>query len=329
MYLFDMINWWQKGGREFFRAALVLITACQTSYSQFKEVHGGLAHTMQARISTIGFMRAGGGVILKGKAKHSNADSAIFFKDVSLIESSDSTSTITIGTSRGQFSFSNLSWLMRDASSLVKFENDSRFYKEVDLLDTTNQETLEELLHYPKSQYFYVQVNEPLLKTKSGERLLLVDLLLTDPAYYSDPSAIPCHYGKYRLASDSLKLRMYRDDFRTIDDWTYNDESTNYRFECQSASHSLAIEGKPHFTFLSEGIDSIEVNTVYTNYFDNHSDIISNLNPSLFKDAETFGQIAAFFRYLKTSYPVLWNRVTDYYSHVASVPGSTPRIIKR
>ena len=110
-------------------------------------------------------------------------------------------------------------------------------------------------------------------------------------------------------------------------DYTFNDENVNYIFYFTGDKH-LAILGEPHYTFLYHpDYDDIEVDSLYTNFFMDHPDLIKNVNNKVIEGSEHFGKIAAFYRYLKNQYPKLWIQAYEHYLHTKKQTGETPKFI--
>jgi hypothetical protein len=130
---------------------------------------------------------------------------------------------------------------------------------------------------------------------------------------------------KYSEEMDSLSKLNYK----SWNDYTYNDENSDYTFYYTKNDGRLHIDGVPNYTFLYHlpYLDSIEVNTTYTAYYTQNFNIIKNLNYVVVTNAEHLAKIAAFYRYLKANYPLLWNRVYTHYAHTRKKSGRTPRFI--
>jgi hypothetical protein len=131
---------------------------------------------------------------------------------------------------------------------------------------------------------------------------------------------------KYSEELDSLSHLHYKN---TWNDYTYNDENSNYTFYYSKDDRCLHIDGEPNYTFLYHHpyLDSLEVNSTYTDYYTHNFNLIKNLNPIVVTNAEHFAKISAFYRYLKGTYPHIWNRVYTHYSHTRKKGGKTPRFI--
>jgi hypothetical protein len=112
-------------------------------------------------------------------------------------------------------------------------------------------------------------------------------------------------------------------------DYTYNDENANYTFYYEKNDQRLNIDGAPNYTFLSHDYlrNLMVVDTVHTSYYINNPQLIKNLNFIVVTNAEHFGKIAAFYRYLQAQYPALWEQVYMHYWHTEKIAGETPRFI--
>lgn len=407
---------------------LLIIQSSFGQYVKFAKAHGFiLSHG--AFITHIAI--AGGGVVLKGIAKPKYPDSPIIFKNITFTEAKR-LSTMNIQTQDLNISFSDSSWLMRDAAMLVKSEKSDSIFRDVNLFGkfTLNDYDSNYDYLYPPSEFFNVEMADSLVNTRSGQTLLLMDIMLTDSdntRYYSTNQEA---YREYNQTNDSLievvneyndsidhlkykpindlylklknfdylsktgkidsneivslnKIKQYSfyylfssklgyqfsnyydsireyvveiDSIFDIDysdsenvknnwsnytyknlwnDYTFNDEYTNYSFYCDKDSKQLKIEGEPHYTFLFHKysyldtikVDEVKIDSFFTNYYFEHANLIKNLNYVVFNNATHFGEIAAFYRYLKSSFPKLWDQVYTHYSHVSKSKGDTPRFI--
>nr|WP_319570123.1 hypothetical protein [uncultured Draconibacterium sp.] len=188
-------------------------------YSQFKSAAGGFAFASKAIISTPGYAFAGGGVILKGEAKASIPDSSIIFYDISFANNSSDDAILYFKTSSCNVKYSNSTGLILDAIHFVN--NEENIIRDINLLDKPDsiRDSYTDMQDYPIDDYFYVEMNEDLIGTKTGEYLLLVDLLQTDVDYYSDTA---CYEDKvfYQQIMDTLQIITQANHF---DNYWIND----------------------------------------------------------------------------------------------------------
>ncbi|MBI3218419.1 MAG: hypothetical protein HYZ44_02810 [Bacteroidetes bacterium] len=397
--------------------SLILISLTQNTFGQFNKFYDshGFILSQGASISSHAYATVGGGVVLKGIAKPKYTDSLFVFTNISFGDTKG-ISTIFFQTPNSNISFSDSSWLMRDAAMLVKSENKNAMYRDVNLFGNFTDKEYERRLDkkYPPDLFFNVEMADSLRNTKSGETLLLMDIMLAsadNTTYYSKNKQAT---KKYKLVKDSLQrvIYVYNDsvkflrlksineiylklktinsqrqhekldsneflflhkitnyslyylfksklgyDFPSYDDsarnyskesdslfavnyterllwsdYTYNDENTNYKFYFDKNDRKLKIDGEPNYTFLHRKQsfyypDKFDIDSLFTNYYINNKDLIKNLNISVVTNAQHFGKIASFFRYLKNEYPKLWIRVYSYYSRTKKAKGQTPRFI--
>lgn len=384
---------------------LLLLLATQNLFGQFHKLFykaSGFAFSPSVAITHVA--RAGGGVVLKGVARPKNPDSLSMFTNITFNESKG-VSLMSIQTSEANISFSDSTWIMRDAAMLVKSERSDEMYRDVNLFGSFFD------ANHPSYEYFNVETADSLKRTKTGEMLILTDLMLANDKntkYYSSNNEASDMYlaskdsidkivqtyndsvneSIYRPSNDvylrlknadSLKQFGKSDSNETIflnkikqysfyylfssklgshfygyndtvgkslvntlfdfynvkpvelkhlwNDYTYNDENVNYIFYYTGDEH-LTILGEPHYTFLyHSGYDHMEVDSLYTDFFMDHPDLIKNVNYKVIEGAEHFGKVAAFYRYLKNQYQKLWIKVYEHYLHTKKQAGETPRFI--
>lgn len=369
-----------------------LLLIIQNSFGQFHKFYMAQGFILSHGASITHIAMAGGGVVLKGVAKPKYPDSVAVFTNVTIGEAKG-LSTLNIQTQESNISFSDSSWLMRDAAILVKSEKENEMYRDVNLFGHFTSTDYKN--GYNEKSFYKVEMADSLRKTKSGQTLLYMDIILASDAntrYYSynDDAYEDFIDSKYdlletiKLFNDSVKdLRykkienmyfklinfdsllhsgklnsseitflnkikkysfekidsLFRSDYNNpIDlepswnDYTYNDENTNYTFYYTKYDKHINIEGKPNYTFLyhnySDSNDNdLEIDSVFTNYYMQHPDLIKNLNYVVVSNAENFSKIAAFYRYLKYQYPKIWDQVYTHYSHKRKTIGDTPGFI--
>ena len=172
--------------KKIFTLLSLLVLLIQATYSQFKFVPAGtgFAYSSSASISFVGYAASGGGVVLRATAKPSNDLKAISFSNVSFNNASNDYQSLTFTTTSGNVELTSLSWILRDAAVLVNSESESKLYRNVNLL--SSPKLTEDSIKYPTEKYWYIEISNALKGTKSGETLLLVDLLQTDYLFYSD-----------------------------------------------------------------------------------------------------------------------------------------------
>lgn len=362
---------------------MVLLLIVQSTFSQFRAFSSaaGFAYSHGAAITHVAhFSLAGGGVVLKGVARPKDKAYIPEFTAISFT-GVNGLSTMHIQARGLSLSYSDKSWLMRDAAMLVRSEG-ADIYRDVNLLgEYTDDEIYNgSAKEHPRGEYFNVEMTPSLVGTQGGQTLLYMDIMLagTDNTYYYSHNRLAAEIyqdsmdslrnsvihspyndsidGANRNLYDKLKqldsLRNTRaldslekvsarhilDSLRSLPykdswgDYTYNDENADYRFYYTQNDKRLHVDGTPSYTFLIHKhtlfSDSMTIDSVCTNYFVQNPDLIKNLNYSVVNDAEHFSKVAAFYRYLKSDYPRLWNQVYVHYLHTVKKTGKTPRFIK-
>jgi len=178
--------------------------------------------------------------------------------------------------------------------------------------------------------------------------ILLLNRIKLYSFYYLFKSELSYKFSSYQdtisnydTEIDSLFNSVYSNDIDLKHGWsdyTYNDENTNYTFYYTENGKRLVISGEPNYTFLYKKIDydyvnyevnEREIDSLFTNYYMYHPDLIKNLNYIVVTNAQHFSKIAAFYRYLKKEYPKLWNQIYTHYSHMIKSKGATPGFIGR
>ena len=190
------------------------LSCIQCSFSQFKKALGGNSFESKAIIEFSGYSESGGGVILKGKSRPGKKDSAVVFLGAGFENLADSNTRLIFKTSSGDMTYSNRSGLIKDAIAFVKEEK--VWTRDVNLLGRPSPSDLVDSLDYPDSGYFYVEMNKQLIGHKTGEQLLLADILLTDPDFYADESAKESGLDdRYTQLVDSLQTESMFDFYET------------------------------------------------------------------------------------------------------------------
>jgi len=404
------------------KIVLLLLLIVQNSLGQFHKLFyksAGFIVSHGASITHIAL--AGGGVVLKGVATP-NSDSLSAFTAITLDEAKG-ISTIHIQSQGTTIFFSDSSWLMRDAAMLVKSEKKNEMHRDVNLFGNFSDKDYANGYNslYPSDEFYNVEMADSLKNTKSGETLLLVDIMLAsdeNTKYYSNNFEAYQHYidsknslenviknynDSIEFYNDSVRYKSINDTYfklknydsliksgkidsseitflnkiqlyslyylfkskvgykflnyhDTVNNWiskidslfkldysisfakmiawndyTYNDENTNYKFYYTKYDKHLYINGAPIYTFLntkhSYFEDEVKIDSLFTNFYTQHPNLIKNLNYGVVTNAEHFGQIAAFYRYLKIEYPNLWNQLYMHYLHIRKTKGQTPRFI--
>lgn len=182
--------------------------------AQFKAVAGGFASSSKAAITTIA--GAGGGVVLKGKAvlpEDLNISQIILY---------DSSNQIEFLTNQGTFNFLGSSWMFRDAAMHVYWESmQDSMYRNINLLGSP--ESVDEYLEYSPDEYWYVEVTDSLIGTKSGEILLLADIIQTDISFYSDRNDFVLDSLSYYLTMEKLNIKDIQSSYELNSDYDYYD----------------------------------------------------------------------------------------------------------
>jgi len=340
--------------RIFFILACFVYTT--NTYANFKGYIGGVAFSSQTEV-TGSISSAGGGIILRGIAKPVKNCTSCEILQVILLDNQH-LSSVKVNTKKCTVSYTAPNWLIKDAAMLVNSET-STVYRNVNLLSQPTKDELYDIIskQIPEiegmwsqnigklfevsiatiSKYFFIEVSKPLIGTKSGEVLLVVDLILTDPEFYSkfdlERSKNIINLPKVNLMdiNKDEAVKKYEYVLKTfidekIKNWTWTDERANFEFTVSCDSNKLLITGIPSFTFLNK---DKEVLVDTTRYFEINRNVIEDLNPLIFKYANNFSRISSFFRYLKLNKPELWNDVLNCASTFPESIGSTPRIIER
>jgi hypothetical protein len=311
----------------------IIFAFCGTAVAQFRAVPYGSG---VARVSTeaiVGsFAVAGGGVVLRGVASCSGPSDNCAVKAVHINSSSASDdATLEITSPKCSVPYTAPSWMISDSIALVSSET-STITRNVNLL---GDPTPAEINSRPNiEEYFTVEVSRSLIGRKAGEVLIAVDLMLTDPQFYSGfkihrasdtvgptgPSApnLSTTVKAYMTAADSLA--------REFVNWTWNDENSGYRYEIQCGSNKLSLTGLPTYTFLDDGG---ALNAEATKYFQENYKVVLNLNPEVYGNAIKFAQISAFLRSLRRERPLIWHELQQAAQSMPMSHGSTPRLVAR
>lgn len=203
----------------------VFIFFVHTSFSQFKSMAGGFAFAAKATISATGYALAGGGVVLKGEAQPVIEDSSVVFINVNIEEEHEGYSTLIFETSKCNVSLSSFTWLIKDAVELVNKEKNRKMYRDINLSGLPRKK--EDTSSFPPDSNWYIEMNEALIGTKSGEMLLLVDLLQTDLEFYSDSGKTSEINQFEEVKSELLGENMVRTLELIMSLDTLNDEDLN------------------------------------------------------------------------------------------------------
>ena len=323
------------------------------TYADFKGCLGGVAFSSQTSV-TGPISSAGGGVILRGTAEPDKNCTQCKIQRVSLLNKQQLSSVI-VYTNKCTVSYTAPIWLIKDAVMLVNSET-STVYRNVNLL---GQPTIDEvkviisklpnvkemqpqdLSKYLElgvatiSKYYFIEVSTPLIGTKSGEVLLVVDLILTDPEFYAkfdlERTKNIINLNKDSFMNINIAVKKYEDVLKTYVDknfknWTWTDERAKFEFTISCHSNKLLITGAPSFTFLDINKEVLKEPTIY---FEINRNVIEGLNPLIFKYANDFSRISSFFRYVKLNRPELWEEIFNSANAFPESIGSTPRMIER
>lgn len=182
---------------------LALLCFAHYSYAQFKEVIGGFARPAKASILAVS--TAGGGVVFKGKTLVNKQDYSKFL-DFKLKDEISGEVQLAFQTALGSVQISIDKSMLRDAAMLVNWESsENEMYRDVNLNGSPDSD--EDSIKYPQDSYWYVEMADPLIGTKSGEILLLADLLLTDINFYSDEENYEIDKYLYKLTTEGLQVK--------------------------------------------------------------------------------------------------------------------------
>ncbi len=308
--------------------------------AQFKMVPYGSGVALSTASSGISgsYSIAGGGVILRGNAQcNGNCD----IIGVQIVTSSN-TAYIALDNKQCKAKYTAPQWMVKDAIALVDSET-SEVYRNVNLLGypTTKKE-----IKYSSDDYWHVEISDALIKRKSGELLLAIDLMLTDPGFYSNFNIDRKHdtvgekkTKKQENISDEenispndnvIAFENARNNLINTVNWTWNDEKTKYSYNISCNKKTINITGNPTYTFLlindngelAEDMDA-------TKYFTKNDSLIFNLNQNVYEKGIQFARLSAMLRNFKETFPNLWNKLVDESKALPESHGSTPRIISR
>jgi len=296
----------------------------------------GVALSTSSSVISGSFAIAGGGVILRGIAQCTgNCD----ITDAH-IENSPDTAYITIDNNKCNAKYKAPSWIVKDAIALVKSES-SEVYRNVNLLgDPVKGEE-----KYSSYEYWHVEVSDALIKTKSGELLLAIDLMLTDPDFYSgfdinrDHDTVGEKADSNNATKEAIENNNIIDFYEVFEglgkksnvvNWTWNDERTKYSYTVSCSKKAIEITGSPTYTFLKPNKHGKLIEDIAaTKYFTNNYQAIININQAVYDKGIQFARTSALLRNLKNKYPILWAKLVNESTSLPESHGSTPRIISR
>lgn len=199
--------------KRFFLISVNLLLVLSQSYAQFKGITRGMAFESKAVISTIGYAKAGGGVILKGKSEPYYSDKEIQFKGASVRNDGNGITTIVFETNKCNVHLTKPSWLLKDAFEVVNLEGvfDFTTTRDVNLLGEPTPR--EDTVRYPTDKYWYVEINKALRGSKTGEYLMLMDLLQTDVEFYASASEYSLEFYRYLSTMDSIQNKVLQKEW--------------------------------------------------------------------------------------------------------------------
>lgn len=305
--------------------SVLVISTVVTASQQFKGVpmDSGVAfaptEAVDGQISL-----AGGGVVLRGITKCDAAQSDLCeFDNVTIVQRQESRDSVMLEASYKSCVVRHKipTWIARSAADLVDSET-AVVYRNVNLLGKPTKEEIQRFGQDATRSYWFIEVSEPLVQTKVGETLLLIDLLLTDPAFYAATAGKSVNQS----LEESSEVKIFLENWPKPFNWTWTDEQANPTFRVDCERHKLTLSGKPQYTFLY--IDrSIDLET--TRYYEQHESDIISLHPTLYENSTEFARVASYLRFVKIEYPQLWLSLRAQMQKLAQTSGSTPRVIER
>ncbi|WP_207061634.1 hypothetical protein [Motiliproteus sp. SC1-56] len=262
---------------------------------------------------------AGGGVILRSIAScDSTGSDRCKIESANLLPGKNSSTIQIVFGKRGFFfgekcsgSYTADTWLIKGAIDLVASESEQVF-RNINLLGKPTTKDIKLLYKNrvsPRSVWF-IEVSPALAKTKAGETLLTLDLLLTDLQQYArDP------------ANASLIERQLSSE--GVVNWTWTDEHAQPSFRVNCAKSAISLSGSPSFTFLDDQKRVVNFSR------GNILKMIHETNPELLNRSTKFSNIASFLRHIRDEYPKHWSKLRFASHQLKGSHGDTPRLLMR
>jgi hypothetical protein len=221
--------------------------------------------------------------------------------------------------------------VIKDAAALVSSET-QQIVRNVTLLAHPTESEIKRQSDI--SDYFIVELSKPLIGRKAGEILMTVDLMLTDPDFYSgfdinwdgneiDQTTARTPRNQPQVAAF---VRAFTSTEEDVTNWTWNDRHTSYKYSLLCDQHKLRLTGAPSYTFLdSDGHFAKRT----TDLFQRDTKLIYDINPNVYSTAIEFARVSALFRYLRDSKPKVWETLLAESMQLPESRGKTPRLIAR
>jgi hypothetical protein len=318
-----------------------LISLLQTTASaQFKNVPPGSGDAMATAQAIEGPLElASGGIAIRGVARPADNCPACDVRLLSVEALTNETATITVQNDTCSASYSAESSIVRDAAVLVDSESDE-VLRNVNLLGNMTSQDRSVLAAIAAAKrprdYWRVELSGPLVGTRSGEALLALDLMLSDPQFYSgfaldrQADTVGGAVAQDERAEDARKaVEMYeaatRQMRRGYTGYNWSDQDADFRFTVSCDSGELGLTGRPGFTFLRRSEELEE----WSSYFNANYTVIEDLNPQVFAYSVSFSRVAAFFRFVRDNDRASWQRVMAMSTDLPESTGRTPRLIER
>jgi hypothetical protein len=308
---------------------IAILTGTAAAQFRFVPSGSGVARVATATISG-SYALAGGGVVLRGIASCAAPASHCEVTSIS-IGPGLSGSKLTVGSDDCETAYSVQSWVIKDAAALVASETQQIVRNVTLLADPTESEINGQS---DISDYFIVELSEPLIGRKAGEILMAVDLMLTDPDFYSgfdvDWDGREIDETTARTPRNQSKVAAFVRAFTSTEEdvanWTWNDRHTSYKYSLQCDQHKLRLTGAPSYTFLdSDG----HLAKRTTELFQRDATLVHDINPDVYTTAIQFARVSALFRYLRDSKPSVWETLLAESKQLPESHGKTPRLIAR
>ena len=308
-------------------ACLFGAVVAASATAQFAQIGGGAsARSTHSEPIPEPYDRAGGGVILRGVASCAGGKANCEVLSAGILGSSGGRSQLRVVTSRCEALYSAPGWMLKDAVNLVAGETGT-IYRNVNLLgepDGKKESLLDAML------FFLVEVSPELVKTRTGETLIVVDAMFTNPSRYANfKVGLPTVKDpKDLIESETPGVKAFNVEFKRfgtqIANWTWNDKNRAFSFVVSCDRKALALYGSPIYTFLTE---EKAVAEQPTKYFAEHPLLIYALNSAVYSDAIKFAQIAAFLRHVRDVRPAVWTALVKDAAVIPASRGTTPRMI--
>ena len=332
-----------------FSFIVAIIFLIDSATAQFRPVpmHSGVAISSSATAISGSYALGGGGVILRGQSTCKGDPASCTITSLSILARSANRAELQVDTPLCSVQYSAPPWMIKDAIALVDSEN-ATVYRNINLLgDLTKAESKSGIDN--DGTYWVIELSDALLKRKAGELLLAIDLMLTDPEFYSNfkltrssdavkpVSATPrlIAHSDSAMQASSPRVKAFEDALDSLDNsdfsnWTWNDEFSRYTHKFSCESHTIAFTGAPTYTFLRRGANrSLVEDKVTTHFFSDNYQLIINLNSDIYNNAIQFAQLAAFLRQIKSGNSTLWSKLVNDSKKLPESHGSTPRLISR